>query len=503
MTIEGRHARRTRNVRTLVVAGLAIVVAGLVYLLAFSGGSDYKVHVRFQNAGQLVQGGLVQVGGVKIGQIDRISISDDGQADLQLGITDKDFVPLNEGTRAQIRAVGQATLTNRYVALTPGPENRPALADGAVLPAVDTRGIVDLDAILSAVGPDERRHLRELFADGAAIYAGSGAPAFNRMLGKLNPALLQVNGLASELAAQRPALERLITTGATSLEAIASRRGDLDAAVADTAVAFGALASQRESLQRVLAQAPAVLRQAGGTLGRTAQTVEELRPTLRLVPASQRGLPLALRRFPKALTRLTPVVRQTSELLPKLKTALDGVPALEQPTVDGVRALGTAMKDATPILEATRFYGSDFLLGVLNGLLTIGSGGYNGQGHYLRIEFVQSIQSLLGGALAPIIPGLTDLTGGLIPGLFNATQKQNARCPGGSAPPAPDGSNPWMPREGLCDPSMNMSGLVNSPSALCKDSTTCVGDKRSQKFDLPARAPGDDGGISAITGGGK
>jgi phospholipid/cholesterol/gamma-HCH transport system substrate-binding protein len=503
MTIEGRHARRTRNVRTLAVAGLAIVMAGLVYLLAFSGGSDYKLHVRFQNAGQLVQGGLVQVGGVKVGQIDRISISDDGQADLELGITDEDFVPLNEGTRAQIRAVGQATLTNRYVALTPGPDNRPALRDGATLAATDTRGIVDLDAILSSVGPAERQNLRELLSEGAALYAGSGAASFNRMLRKLNPAFAEVNGLASEIVAQRPALERLVRTGATSLEAIASRRGDLDDAVADTAVAFGALADQREAVQRVLAQAPPVLRQAGGTLGRTARTVEELRPTLRLVPASQQGLPLALRRFPKALTRLTPVVRRTSELLPKLRTALDGLPALEQPTVDGVRSLGTAMQKANPILEATRFYGSDFLLGVLNGLLTIGSGGYNGQGHYLRIEFVQSIQSLLGGALAPIIPGLTDLTGGLIPGLFNATQKQNARCPGGSAPPAPDGSNPWMPREGLCDPSQNMSSLVNSPTAICKTSTDCVGDKRSQKFDLPARAADDDGGIAAAKGAGK
>ncbi|MCK9248000.1 MAG: MlaD family protein [Solirubrobacteraceae bacterium] len=489
---------RARDLRAAIVAGLVAVAALVVYLVAFSGGSDYRIHVRFANAGQLVKGGLVQVGGVQIGQIDRITIGDDGRADLELGITDDAFVPLREGTRAQIRAVGQATLTNRYIALAPGPDNHAALPDGTTLPATDARGIVDLDAILSAVGPDERKNLRALFADGAALYAGSGASSFNRMLRKLNPAITEVDGLATELVAQRPALERLITTGATALEAIADRRGDLDDAVADTAVAFGALADRRESLQRVLAAAPSVLRQAGGTLDRTAGTVEALRPTLRMVPASQRGLPTALRRFPKALKRLTPVVERTNVLLPKLTTALDGIPSLEAPTVDGVRSLGVAMKDANPILEATRFYGSDFLLGVLNGLLTIGSGGYNGQGHYLRIEFVQSLQSLVGGALASIIPGLTE--GGLVPGLFNATQKQNNRCPGGSAPPAPDGSNPWMPREGLCDPAMNMSGLVNSPTAVCRSSTDCVGDRRSQKFDLPARDPDDDGGIAAAKG---
>ncbi|MGE4425128.1 MAG: MlaD family protein [Solirubrobacteraceae bacterium] len=489
---------RTRNLRTLLTGGLVAVAALVVYLVWFSGGSDYRVHVRFANAGQLVKGGLVQVGGV---QIDRITISDDGQADIELGITDDEFIPLNEGTRAQIRAVGQATLTNRYVALTPGPTNLPALADGATLPATDTRGIVDLDAILSSVGPKERRNLRALFTDGAALYAGSGATSFNRVLRKINPALVEVDELASEIVAQRPALERVIGTGATTLEAIASRGSDLDDAVADTAVAFGALADRREELQRVLRQAPPVLRLAGGTLERTASTVQALRPTLRLVPASQKGVPLALRRLPKALTRLTPVVRRTSALLPKLKTALDGLPELEQPTVDGVRSLATAMKAANPILEATRFYGSDFLLGVLNGLLTIGSGGYNGQGHYLRIEFVQSLQSLVGGALSPLIPGLT--AGGLLPGVFNATQNQNARCPGGSAPPAPDGSNPWMPREGLCDPSQNMSALVNNPTAVCRTSTDCVGDPRSSAFDLPARDPDDDGGIAALKGNGK
>ncbi|MDX8153323.1 MlaD family protein [Patulibacter brassicae] len=489
MTIEGRHARRTRNVRTLAVAGLAIVVAGLVYLLAFSGGSDYKLHVRFQNAGQLVQGGLVQVGGVKVGQIDRISISDDGQADLELGITDEDFVPLNEGTRAQIRAVGQATLTNRYVALTPGPDNRPALRDGATLAATDTRGIVDLDAILSSLDGPFREDLRALIQRSSEVFAGSGAPSFNRMLAKIDPAFASLDGLLGDLRTDQDAIDRLVRSGATAAGAVADRRASLVTAVGRTERTFRAVADQQQALSGVLQRAPAVLRQAGGTLRRAGSTAQALRPALRAVPEPQADLRVLLRRLPKVLRRTDPVGAQLERILGPLRTAVNGLPQLERPTVDGAKAISDGLDEAMPMLEGLRFYGSDFILGIVNGLVSIGTGGYHQHGHYLKIEFVQSPQTLLGGALGGLIPALAKITDGVIPGVINLATHQNRRCPGGNAPPAPDGSNPWYPKEGICDPTTSMSRLVNSPPALCRTYSRCDGDDRSLKPDPDGRNP--------------
>ncbi|MDX8153291.1 MlaD family protein [Patulibacter brassicae] len=484
---------RTRRRAGLLLPVALLVVAVLAAFLVLRPDDDYVVHARFANAGQLVDGGLVEVGGVPIGKVASISIDDRGYADVALRIEDDRFVPLRQGTRATIRSVGQATLTNRYVELGTAPRSAAAIPDGGSLAVRDARGIVDLDAILSSVPPTMRRDLRALFANGAAMFAGSGAPAFNRTLRKLEPAMAQVDAVAAEVGSDQAQLERLVATAAAASSAVASRAPDLERAVRDSAITFGAISRQRAALAGALDHAPAVLRQAGGTLRRVAATVQELRPTLREVPVSETPLREFLRRTPRTVGALRGPLRETTALLPSVDRALREVPTLEPLIAKGLPALDAGTRKALPILEGVRFYGADFLLGVVNGLVTIATGQYNQQGHYLKVEFVQNPQTALGGTLASIIPSFSEALGGLVPGLFNAARKQNDRCPGGSAPPAPDGSSPWLPRQGLCDPTQSMSKLVNDPGALCQTSSVCTGDDRSKAFDLPARDDEEDG----------
>ncbi len=491
-----RSLHRERVARRAAL-GLLVVVLLVAGWLAFGGRDAYTVSFRFTDGGQLVQGGLVEVAGVKIGTIKKISMTDDGQADVEAEITDDRFTPFRRGTKATIRAVGQATLTNRYIALTLPADDAPELPSGSVIGQDATTPIVDLDAILSSATPEVRADLRALFSRGAELYAGSGSKDLNRLLERLNPALAQTNELFGELAEDRRTLARLLETSATTAQAVAARSADVRSAVRGSAVAFGALADEREALSRSLVRAPAVLRQAGSTLQAAAGTVSEIRPTLRALPAAQPSLQATLRRLPPTFRELTPAVNRLVAVLPATKRTFDAVPPLEQPLTSAVVDLGAGMKAADPILEGARYYGTDFLIGVLNGLLGVSSGGYNNQGHFAKLSFVQSPQSLLGGALSNLLPALRPVLGGLVPNVFNATEAAKARCPGGSAPPAPDGSNPWLPREGLCDPTQSMSALVNSPTARCFDSSKCEGDKRSLKFDLPARDPQDDGGVSA------
>ena len=69
------------------------------------------------NAGQIVKGNPVQAGGVPIGSVEKIELTDDGQADLTLSIDD-DHGPLPTGTRASIRQLSQSGIANRFVDLT-------------------------------------------------------------------------------------------------------------------------------------------------------------------------------------------------------------------------------------------------------------------------------------------------------------------------------------------------------------------------------------------------
>jgi phospholipid/cholesterol/gamma-HCH transport system substrate-binding protein len=447
-----------RAARLGAVGVLAIAGAVTALILLGAGSNAYVIHARFANAGQLVKGGSVQVAGREVGNIAAVDLAPNGQADVKLSIDDDGITPLREGTRAAIRTVGQAGVANRFVDLSPGPSSAPALADGAVLPSTQTSGIVDLDAILDSFDPAARANMRRLIANSSQVFAGSGARYFNGMLGKLDPALAELSGLSGELADDHAALRRLIGTGATAASAIASRRTDLQSAVANTARSFRAVAGERAALADVIGRAPRVLTQATGTLAHVDTAITALRPALRDVPPVARPLNTFLRRLTPTLHTSRPVVAELRGQLPGLRSTLAGLPALERRAVPALNALGSASKTSRHILRGLRFYGSDLFLGIVNGLGVLAASNYDATGRYGRLSYIQSPKTLVAGGLSQLLKSFAN-----VPGLFDARTKQLRPCPGGNAPPAPDGSNPWIPDPSLCTPEHDIQASVNEP----------------------------------------
>ena len=89
--------------RSRLVSFAALAIAAVAVFLLLSGGEPYRIKAQFVDAGQLVKGGSVQIGGRVVGTIDAIKISDDGLADLELSIDDTDVTPLRRGTIARLR----------------------------------------------------------------------------------------------------------------------------------------------------------------------------------------------------------------------------------------------------------------------------------------------------------------------------------------------------------------------------------------------------------------
>ena len=87
--------RRGRPSGVARIAALAAVLAAatLTGLLLFGGGDGYTVTARFINAGQLVKGNLVDVGGTRAGVVKDFEITANGQADVVLQIDEK-YAPL-------------------------------------------------------------------------------------------------------------------------------------------------------------------------------------------------------------------------------------------------------------------------------------------------------------------------------------------------------------------------------------------------------------------------
>jgi phospholipid/cholesterol/gamma-HCH transport system substrate-binding protein len=441
-----------------VAAVLGLLVGAVIVVVLLSSGSSYTIHAHFEDAGGLVDGAQVRVGGVTIGTVTAIGLTQNSQADITISVADGRYMPLHRLTRASIRAVGQAGVTNHYVELTPGPPGEPSLPNGAALPASLTTGYVSLDAILDSLDPAARASIDQLIKRSSQIYAGSGSAYFNGMLSKLSPALGALAGLSGQLASDRADLSRLISTAAQATSAIASRAPDLRAAVANTASAFGALAQQRVALADSLGRAPAVLDQARTTLALGGQAVAALRPALREVPAAAQPLGAVLHALPPSLGSVTPAIAQLRSELPGLSKSLLGFAPLQRPAGAALASLATALHRSTPILAGIRVYAPDLLIGLFNGLIGISTGPYDYAGHYIHAEYVQSPQFLLRG----IASGLFS-SHALIPGLLALRTDLTARCPGGGEPPAPDGSNPWIPDKSLCNPANDVPASVNQP----------------------------------------
>src|ERR671936_2237721 len=137
--------------RGAAIASLVVAVIAVAVLMFGSGGGEtYVLHL--QSANQLVTGNSVKVGGLDVGKITEISLSKDNQADVKIEVN-KDFAPLHEGTTATVRQTSLPSVANRYISLTPGPNNAPELPEGAVLGVDRSTATVDLDQLFNTLDP--------------------------------------------------------------------------------------------------------------------------------------------------------------------------------------------------------------------------------------------------------------------------------------------------------------------------------------------------------------
>ena len=99
-----------------MAAVLALIGAVIVVLLlVLGGGSAYTITAQFENASQLVKGNNVNVAGVPVGSIKEISLADDGQAEVEMEISDESYTPCRRGPTprsAPSRSRGSPTATS-------------------------------------------------------------------------------------------------------------------------------------------------------------------------------------------------------------------------------------------------------------------------------------------------------------------------------------------------------------------------------------------------------
>src|SRR3954447_26774462 len=141
------------------MAALVVGVSALAIVL-LGGDPQYVVHARFTSASQMVKGGEVKIGGVRVGTVGSVKLTPDWHAELTLKI-DADHAPLRQGTVASVRQVSLSGVANRYVDLQmPSGDRQETIPDGGRIDEQDTNSAVDIDQLFNLLGPDERRGLK-------------------------------------------------------------------------------------------------------------------------------------------------------------------------------------------------------------------------------------------------------------------------------------------------------------------------------------------------------
>jgi phospholipid/cholesterol/gamma-HCH transport system substrate-binding protein len=429
--------------RILAIAALIAAVA-LAALAMFGGGEAYKVKAVFDNAGQLVPGNEVRVGGQPVGTIADIELDDSANAIVTMELEDV-VAPLHEDSEATIRATSLSGIANRYVSLKPGPNSGDELPDGGRIEADETSAPVDIDVLFDTLDEETRAGLRNLVRGSGNQYDGRAAEA-GESIEYFAPFLASGTRFAEELALDQAVLERFLKDGAATVGAIAERRDDLAGLVVNTSAAMDAIGDESASLQRALELLPNTMRKANTTFVNLRSTlddlellVEESKPaTRRLAPFFRELRPLVADLRPtiadlRALIRLPGANNDLIELTAKQ-------PRLARLTASVFPRAIRTLDRAQPVISYARQYTPD-LAGWFTKFGQV-AGYYDANGHYARVMPVFSPARRNADNTLEALPPQQRLEGyerGVL-----------RHCPGGAVQPPPDGSAP-IPAEG-CDP---------------------------------------------------
>jgi phospholipid/cholesterol/gamma-HCH transport system substrate-binding protein len=381
----------------LALGALAFAVVAVAFVLLSSGGGGSQYRLLFETGGQLVPGNQVLIGGTPVGSVDNVELTDDAQAKVEITV-DRE---LHEGSEAVIRSTSLSGIANRYVSISPGPNNAPVLEDDATITQVDTTTPVDLDQLFAAFSGKARKGLRDIIQGYGAAYAGRGVQA-NAAYKYLNPSLVASDRLFAELSADQEVLTDFLVNGAAVTSALAERRNDLSELTSNTNEGLGAIADQAEALDRSLTALPPAMRQANTTfvnlraafddldsfVAASKPATKNLAPFLRKLKNTARPSILVFKRLRLTVRRSGPhndlaeFMEDQAPVNQRAQTALpQAIQAERCSTVDPGPCGSPAGSD--PPLRFLRPYSPD-LFGALAKLSQV-TAYYDGAGHYARI----------------------------------------------------------------------------------------------------------------------
>jgi phospholipid/cholesterol/gamma-HCH transport system substrate-binding protein len=347
--------RRVLVAVALVVLGAAVIfVAGWIRI---GGGvplraAPYEATVRLPDASGLVRGAEVQISGVPVGKVGRITSSERG-GDVLLRI-DARYAPLPADTRVTLRT--RTALGERFVGLSPGTPGGRTIPDRGRIPTAQVVTVPTVGDVLDAFDARTRNAVRRLTGTLRTALRGRGAGLADA-LGELPDATAQLAAITTLVDGRRDRVASLVRNGDRVLAAVVRSRDDLRATTRDTATIARETARRTAALRGTVDALPGFIDATTGTLERAERLATSAAPTVRRLRGAAPSLPAAqdaaadlLPEVAELLRVARPQVRRARRVLPEAERVL----AEARPTVPALRDVTRQVPPFFSLLAAYR-----------------------------------------------------------------------------------------------------------------------------------------------------
>ena len=350
-----------------IAALIALIVAIVAVVITLSGGEEYEVTAEFENAGQLVKGNEVVVGGAAAGTVSSIELGPEGQA-LVTFTVDEEYAPLKRGTVATIRSPSLSQIAGRQVQLTLPVDAQAGeeIESGGGLSQTETVSAVDLDQLFNTLDPDTIKDFKHVIQGFEESYDGV-APQANRGLEYLNPFLSTSRRVFAELTRDTRAFETLLVDTAKLSGLLAARDSDISQLVGNANSALGAIGNQRAALAESIQRLPGFMRQANTTFVNLRAALTDLNPLVEASkPVADRLSPF-FSEFRAAAADSVPTIRDLSEIVRRRGRSNDLVELTRAQVPLAKAGVGSGMPDcgSDPNSEFEAAQDDDFSQGAL------------------------------------------------------------------------------------------------------------------------------------------
>ena len=238
-----------RNNSTLVKLGFFSVVLLLCTVLLiivfgqlrFERNNTYTAE--FSNGSGLRPGQFVRAGGVEVGKVSSIALTDNGQRALVTFKVDKSL-PLYQSTTAQLRYAN--LIGDRFLNLERGTGEGAdrVLPPGGFIPVARTQPALDLDALIGGFKP----LFKSLDPEKVNNIATSLVTVFQGQGGTVRDILTQTAQLTSTLADRDQAIGEVITNLNTVLGTVAKHQKEFDSTVNNFEILITGLKNRADPL---------------------------------------------------------------------------------------------------------------------------------------------------------------------------------------------------------------------------------------------------------------